>query len=138
MENVCPNSQNTAKSSAAEGRRLLSPPVKHEPLGALITSSASQLGARFSGYRSRNLTCLPDAITCDLAPLSICFAASFATSALYLCFPVSPMPCLSPAWEQAHASVHLMLDYLSDLQLGLFPGECTFCSLSVLLLSKRS
>lgn len=86
--------QNTAESPATEGRWLLSPRVKHKPLGALVTCSASQLGAWFSGYQSKNLTCLPNFITFDLTPLLICTVASLAGSALYLCFPVSPMPCL--------------------------------------------
>lgn len=71
---------------------------------------------------------------CDLTPLLICFVAALAGSALYLGFPIAPVPCLSSVYEQARASAHLMLDYLSDLQFSLFPGECTFCSLSMLLL----
>lgn len=78
-----------SKVITAEGRGLLCPQIEHKPLGTLITGDRSQLRVRFSGYRSRNLTCLPDVITHDLT-----LAAALAGSALHLCFPVSPVLCL--------------------------------------------
>lgn len=135
MENFCPKSRNKAKSPDTENRWFLSPGFEHEALGALTAAGASQFWVQLRGYQSGSCSCLSDVIRCDPMPPLICCATTFTSSALCLCFPVPPAPCPSPPCDGGCASARLKLDYISDLQFGLFPGECTFCTPCVLLLS---